>query len=373
MDRPLRILIASASAGTGHLHAAEALGQALLEWDPDTHIRHVDVLQLAPTWLRRAYGDGFEFMAARAPRLWKELYFRTDGEVDTARWGAAAYRLLFHPFQQMLDGEAWDLVLCTHFLPCQLAAGRPGAPPFALVLTDFALHRFWVQQRVSRFFVATNALAGELRRRVHGARIDATGIPIDPRFLDSLPRAAARKELGLDIDRPVALVMGGGMGIGVVESTRAAAAADVPDLQILAVTGKSEHARQALAPLAAADPRVRVFGRVDRVQRFMAAADVVVTKPGGLTTSEALALGRPLVLSRAIPGHEEGNALTLAGLGAALNAPSPTNIREALEQLFGDPDLLSRTAESARRIGRPHAAQTIAGSVQREYLLQLAG
>ncbi|HEX2188750.1 MAG TPA: hypothetical protein VHG51_07605, partial [Longimicrobiaceae bacterium] len=165
------VLIVSASTGTGHLRAGEALRQAFAERDPALRVEHVDLLGLAPRWVRAAYGAGYELVAARAPWLWERIYHRTDGEDhDHARWGPLAQRLLFREFRRLLLAGPWRLCLCTHFLPCQLAAGRPGLPPFALVVTDFTLHRYWAQPAVRRYFVATEALGAELRGRVRGAR-----------------------------------------------------------------------------------------------------------------------------------------------------------------------------------------------------------
>ncbi len=365
------ILIASAAAGTGHLHAAEAVRAALLERDPRARVEHVDVLTLAPAWVRTLYGGGFELMASRAPWLWRELYQRTNGPQDAGRWGVAARHLLFRAFQDVLVRGDWAAVLCTHFLPCQLAAGQPGAPPFALVVTDFTLHRYWVQPRVKRYFTATRALADEVRRRVRGVRADATGIPVHPSFLDALPRAAARVSLGLDPDRPVALVMGGGMGVGVVESATSVAGAGVPGLQVLAVTGHNERARERLADRGLPASTLRVFGQVDRVPDFMAAADVVVTKPGGLTVSEALALGRPLLLTRGIPGHEDGNVQALLDTGAAEYAPDSAALTQTVRRVFASRRSLDALAARARDLGRPHAARSIAGALRREFVLDL--
>lgn len=369
-DKP-GILIASASAGTGHLHAAEAVRTALLERDPHSRVEHVDVLDLAPSWVRTLYGGGFELVASHAPWLWRELYQRTNGAHDVARWGTAARQLLFRAFQDVLDRGDWNAVLCTHFLPCQLAAGWPGAPPFALVVTDFTLHRYWVQPRVKRYFTATRSLADDVRRRVRGVQADATGIPVSPSFLDALPRVAARVSLGLDPDRPVVLVMGGGMGVGVSESAAAVAAADVPGLQVLAVTGHNERARAHLVEHGLPPSRLRVFGQVDRVPDFMAAADLVVTKPGGLTVSEALALGRPLLLTRGIPGHEDGNARALLDTGAAEYASDPDAVQAAVQRIFRSHRALETMATRARGVGRPHAARSIAGAIRREFVLDL--
>jgi processive 1,2-diacylglycerol beta-glucosyltransferase len=363
MERPARILIASASAGTGHLAAAEALRRALTEMEPGSTVEHVDVLQLGPQWVRAAYADGFEVLASRAPRIWKEVYSWTDGGVDAPRWGAAVQRALFPGFRHLLAAGKWDAVVCTHFLPCQLSAGGAGLPPFALVTTDFMLHRYWVQPRVSWSFVATDAMAAEVRRRIPGARVDATGIPVHAEFGRPPEKVAARAALGLPAALPVALVMGGGLGIGVAATARAVAAAPTGGLQVLVVTGSNFKARHELAALAAAEPRVRVLGRVGNVHELMAAADLVVTKPGGLTTSEALAVGRPLLLTRAIPGHEEGNAAALARAGAAIYAPDDAAVFQSVEKLVVDPALRRRTGEAARRMGRPDAARAVAAGV----------
>jgi processive 1,2-diacylglycerol beta-glucosyltransferase len=361
--------VVSASAGTGHLRAAEAARQALVEVAPEVRVEHVDILELAPGWVQSVYGGGFEALATHAPWLWRELYERTDGsQTSEGRWGSVARRVLFREFGRLLLSGDWRFVLCTHFLPGQLLAGRSGVPPFGSVVTDFTLHRYWVQSGVERYFVATESLASELRGRVPGARVDATGIPVAPQFGASWTREAARAELGLGSDGPLALVVGGGMGLGIEETVSAALQADLPGLQVVAVCGRNDAARSRLAGLGLPEDRLRVLGYVTGIERYQAAADLVVTKPGGLTTSESLALGRPLLLTRPIPGQEEGNVRTLTEAGAALAAPTPEAVRSALAYAFGEPGVLAGLAESARRIGRADAAARVAAAVRREYL-----
>jgi processive 1,2-diacylglycerol beta-glucosyltransferase len=358
------ILIVSASTGTGHLRAAEALCSAFAEVDGAHRVEHVDLLALAPRWVRSVYGTAFEMIAARAPLLWDGIYRITDGDAqDRARWAPAAHRVLFQAFHDLLRSRPWRVCLCTHFLPCQLAAGRHGLPPFALTVTDLTLHRVWVQPGVRRYFVATEALAEELRPRVRGAAVEATGIPIDPAVARVPGRAEARAEWGLHPERPVALVAGGGLGIGVEEAVHAALAAAHRDATIVAVCGRNDEARRRLEGLRAAPERLRVLGYVRGLPTLMSAADVVATKAGGLSVSEALALGRPLLLTRPIPGAEEGNTRTLERAGAALAGRSPAQMRAAFARVFTEPGLLARLAATASALGRPFAARTIAERV----------
>lgn len=364
------ILLVSTTAGTGHVRAAEALRLAFERDVPDARVEHVDVLDLAPGWVRRAYGGGFELVASRAPWLWRQLYERTDRPgTNEARWGVVAQYVLFREFRRLLRAAEWDVCICTHFLPCQVAAGRPGLPPFAVVVTDFVLHHYWVQPDVSRYFVATEGLAEQVRRRIRGARVEATGIPVASDFGAAPDAADARAGLGLDPARPVALVMGGGLGLGVEDSVEAALSADVPGLQVVAVCGRNAAARARLAARGIPGDRLRVHGYVTDVPTLVAAADVVVTKPGGLTTSETLAVGRPLLLTRPVPGQEEGNTRALVAAGAALAAPTAEALRRALERVFREPGTLKALAAAARRAGRPRAAESIVNTVQREYLL----
>jgi processive 1,2-diacylglycerol beta-glucosyltransferase len=361
MPEEAAILVVSASAGMGQVRAGEAVTAALA--NGVVRAEHVDVLSLAPRWVGRAYGGGFELLASRAPRLWREIYERSDGPTeDAARWGPVAARVLFRSFRRLLRSHPWRLCLCTHFLPSQLMSGRPGAPPFALVVTDYSLHRYWVQPRVREYFVATRAMAAELTRRNAGAHALATGIPIEPAFARPPAWQDARARLGLDPDRPVALVMGGGAGMGVEEVVAAALAAPVRGLQVVAACGRNSAAHDRL--LASADgSRLRVLGYRRDMPDVMTAADVVVTKPGGLTTTEALALGRPIVLTRPIPGHEEANVDVLTGAGAALFAPDSRSLVEALTTFFQQPALRLRLAQHARTMGEPDAARRIARAV----------
>ncbi|MGH7445964.1 MAG: MGDG synthase family glycosyltransferase, partial [Longimicrobiales bacterium] len=192
-------LIISASTGTGHVSAGRAL-HAAFEVAGYATVLHVDVLELAPRWVRAAYGGGFELLAARAPGVWREVYRRSDGgHTDEARWGTIARRLIFREFERLLASERWTFCVCTHFLPGQLAAGRAGAPPFATVVTDFTLHRYWVQPRVGQYFVATPDMARDLHVRLPAAHVVATGIPTAGPFADRTPQAAARASLGLPL------------------------------------------------------------------------------------------------------------------------------------------------------------------------------
>jgi processive 1,2-diacylglycerol beta-glucosyltransferase len=245
-----------------------------------------------------------------------------------------------------LRSQSWEYCLSTHFLPAQLAAGS-GATRFGLVVTDFTLHRYWVQPHVREYFVGTPDLAESVRHRVSGALAEPTGIPVDPAFGSVCPRES-RAALGLSETDRVVLVMSGGFGLGTDEGAEAALSLAGADVRVLAVCGANVESRERLDALAARDRRLIVRGYVDDVERYMAAADVIVTKPGGLSLSEALAVGRPMVLTRPLPGHEEANARMLERAGAALLARSRNDVRGALDRMLDDPGLRMRMTVPVR-------------------------
>jgi processive 1,2-diacylglycerol beta-glucosyltransferase len=367
-----RILIASASAGMGHLRAGEALKQALQSRDPRWKVEHLDVLTLAPRWVKLAYRGGFELLAAHAPRVWAGVYRWTDGpDEDHARWGLLAERILFRSFHRLLARGNWDQCICTHFLPAQLAAGRAGFPPFSLVVTDFTLHRYWAQPRVRRYFVATNELAHSIRQRIPGARVDVTGIPVSPAFGRWTTPESAREALGLDPYRPAAVLLGGGLGLRIEETVHAVLRSAPPELQLIVICGKNTAARERLE---AAELPMRVFvrGYVNEIERFFAAADAIITKPGGLTTSEALAMRKPLLLTRGLPGHEEGNLRALAESGAAIDVSTPERLERACATVFGDLDRLAHHRATAAAMGNADAGVRIAAMLQHDLLQEVA-
>lgn len=357
------ILILSAGAGTGHIRAGEAVEEAVRARAPARRVEHVDVLDLAPDWVATAYGDGFEFLAARAPEVWRGIYRLSDGDDDgqTRLWSMAA-RVLFREFRRMVRDGPWGRCLCTHFLPGQLVAGRPGFPPFSMVVTDFTLHRYWVQPGIDRYYVPTEAMASALGERLPGTPVHATGVPLRAGFRARPLRGEARRELGIGRDRPVLLVLSGGMGIDVAERAEAALSAPVDDLLVVAICGRNHAARERLEALDVPADQIQVHGYVHRMASFMAASDLILSKPGGLTASEALAAGRPLLLTRPIPGHEEGNAEELSSAGVAVTVNDPEQITRSVAELLGDPARLERIGDRAAVLGRPDAADDVAAA-----------
>jgi len=227
----------------------------------------------------------------------------------------------------------------------------------------------WCVPGLSGYFGATPEVAFRLRARgIDPARIHVTGIPLMPAFSqrDASPAGRARciAELGLDPARRTVLMMAGGSGGGDLPAAAARALALPGDFQLLAVAGRNAAALARLQQLALAHPqRLRAIGFTEHIDQLMAAADLVVSKPGGLTVSECLALGRPLLLVSPIPGQEEHNAAFLLEEGAAWLAYDAIGLDYKLARLMADPHALAALAANSRRLGRPDAARAVLGHV----------
>ncbi len=366
----MNVLILSASVGSGHLRAAQAVEAAFAELYPRARVTNLDVLALANPGFRKLYGDGYLRMAASAPHLLGYLYDATDRGPEPMPVGDGVRRFLqklsLRAFPGLIEEGAFDVVVNTHFLPAELVAelkraGRADVPQLTVV-TDFEAHGLWAHLPCERFAVATAQAAAALRCR--GARpeqIAVTGIPIHPVFSRLPRRSEARRALGLSGERPVVVQLAGGAGMGPLEDIFEQLLGVAPECELVVVTGRNEEARRRLCLRAeSARHRAHVLGYTDRMHELMTAADLVVTKPGGLTTSEALACRAPLVVVNPIPGQETRNADFVLENGAGIKANSLAGLGAKISALLAEPQRLDAMRARATLLGRPLAAFEVA-------------
>lgn len=366
--KPSRLLLLSVSAGSGHVRAADAIHAYATLGYPQLEVRHQDLMQLVPRIFRQIYTDFYLTLASRFPQAWGWLYRRTD-HAPSGGWLDAVRRLLQNictrQLMQEIDSFAPDAIVCTHFLPAELltAAKRKGriTCPIWVQVTDFDLHRMWVHDGVSGYFVANDELAFRLQAYgVDAGRIHITGIPVVPAFSTHPDRQTCARQFGLKPHAPTVLVMGGGAGIGGMDLLAAQLLQSEQHVQLIVMAGKNGTALAALDSLRQRYPsRLLAMGFTDQVPALMACADIAITKPGGLSTSECLVMGLPMVLINPIPGQEERNADFLLQEGVALRADDPVILRFRLQSLLADPQGLARMRERALALARPDAASML--------------
>jgi processive 1,2-diacylglycerol beta-glucosyltransferase len=366
-----RVLLLSATSGAGHVRAAQALEKAFLARG-DCAVEHIDALQYVSKFFQRVYDKAYIAMIRRAPELMGVLYERTDQPWRHPRRRLALDRLNTRPMIQLLKRIQPDLCVATHFLPAEIIAWLIAKEKLrahnAIVVTDYDVHAMWLCRTVDRYYVAIEEAAQYLAGiGVPREKLRVTGIPIDPLFATAVSRSEARKQLGLDAEATVILISAGGYGIGPVEQLVKDLLALQRPWQIVAIAGKSEKTRKRLEEVAktagklpSGSPKLCAVGFTTEMDKYMAAADLMVGKAGGLTTSEALARALPMALIEPIPGQEERNADHLLEVGAAIRCNNLPAAAWKIAALLDDSARLMRMREAARSLGRPGAAAAIA-------------
>ena len=358
----------SVSAGAGHVRAADAVVKAASTAKPPLIATHLDLLTLVPKDFRKLYGEQYIRLVEKLPQLWSYLYSTTDRPSRDSLIGKlkrAAEKLNTRKLNAEIERFAPDVILCTHFLPAELLSRQKSKgrslPPLWVQVTDFDVHALWVHSHVDRYCVANEEVAFRLADRgVPRERITVTGIPVMPQFSAPLDRAICAGELGLKPETFTVLMMAGGAGVGGLD-TLAERVLRLPDPpQLVALAGRNAELLQRLKALARQHPgKLFPLGFTTTVERVMTAADLVVTKPGGLSVSECLAKQRPMLLVSPIPGQEERNADYLLESGAAIKAVDGATLVFKLANLMAEPARLAAMSAAAARIGRPGAAADV--------------
>jgi processive 1,2-diacylglycerol beta-glucosyltransferase len=367
MSHTARILVLSASVGAGHMRAAEAVEQALLEVAPEARVKNMDVLELTNSAFRRIYGRAYLDLVNRVPHVLGYFYDLMDqpsrsGQNRSDRLRQTVERLNLRPFIRFLQSEPWDLVINTHFLPAAIIAtlrqqGK-SEQKHVTVTTDFETHRLWVNQPCDHYFTATEEGAKYLQHwGVPAGQTTVTGIPVHPVFNKPKDRASCLAKHGLQGDRPIVLQLSGGFGVGpIAKISRGLLELERP-IELVVIAGRNEEVKTELQTVPV-PPRHRahILGFTREIDELMAVADLVVSKPGGLTTSETLARGAPMVIVNPIPGQEARNSDFLLESGAAIKVNNIGTMAYKIDALLADGARLAQLKARVARIARPRAA-----------------
>jgi len=363
-----KALIISASAGSGHIRAAQAIENAFAKHAPGIEVRHIDALAYTPKLFAGMYAKSYLAMANRLPALWGYLY----GEYDKKRLDGKSAKL--RKFIDRLNTRKLvdyirdftpDHIIMTHFLPAEVMSGLKKKHRLdidcSLVVTDFDVHAFWIHGCMERYFVPSREVAYVLaRRKIDEPAVHTVGIPIDPVFGRREKALALKQSMGIGAKKKVILIASGGFGVGNVQETVRRLAACVKGAEFLVVCGRNAKMKKAVG---AVQPpggnRIHAFGFVDNMHELMSVSDVIVTKAGGLTVSEALAKHLPIIILSPIPGQEERNSDYLLEEGAAVKVNSLPALEYKLRELVKNRTKLKTMKENAKRIAKPRAAADV--------------
>jgi processive 1,2-diacylglycerol beta-glucosyltransferase len=311
--------------------------------------------------------DGYIGMVKTVPQVYGYLYDRVERATHVPTMRRMVSRYTAANLRKLVLDLRPDLVVCTHAFPCGVMAEykRQFDPdlPVVGIVTDFVVHPFWIYPNIDAYAVATPEMAHALTSRgIAPERVLLSGIPVDLRFgRPRLPVDRLRAELDLPGDRRIVLIMGGGVGIGPLDKMmRALGNVDVPLAAAVIVGRNSALQRRVTAAAERTAYPLRVFGFVDNVFDYMHASDVLLTKPGGLTSSEALAAHVPMILVKPLPGQEERNTRYLVGRDAAIAARGERQLAAAVSDILSSAQSRARLRANADALRHPDAAVRVA-------------
>ena len=362
----MRVLILTVTAGQGHHAAGKSVSDALTERGAE--VMTIDVFKEISLLLYGGINQGYLLSTKYAPAAYRRFYrlFENKGQAGEHSVSTLINMAISNKFEQNITEFDPDFIVCTHVFTAQVVNELKRHYKFMHIptlgiVTDYTVHPFWEDVPYIEYIdLASDLLTHRaVARGIDLSRIVSLGIPVQKKFSKKMPQSEARKLLGLSEDKPVILPMGGSMGYGNMSSLVERIEALDLDVNLLVVCGRNTRQKRHLDNLPPNENR-KVFGFVDNVDVMMDAADCIVTKPGGLTTSEAMAKKLPMILVNPIPGHEERNTDFFVNNGIALAVDKNFTIDDAIYFLFNCEGRLKSIAERLDVIAHPNASADIA-------------
>jgi len=369
-----RILLMYISEVSGHHNATLAIEKALKTLDPHVSILNINSFKYTNPLLEKIINKAYMGVIKRTPKVWEYLYDNPGFIKKTQRIKDAIHKANFRKFDVLFEEFNPTAVVCTQAFPCGLIADYKRVygvkVPLIGVLTDFSPHAYWVYNEVDYYIVPSEeAKKRFLTEGIPEYKIKLLGIPIDPRFSRPHSRREIAKRLQLDLSIPTILVMGGGQGIGPIRHIVTALNKFSGDLQVMVVAGTN---RKLLKWLEKKKPELvkkfLIFKYVNNIEELMEVASFIISKPGGLTTAEALAKGLPMIIIKPIPGQEENNTEFLLRNGVAIKIDRMDHAHTELERLIKNEGRLIEMQESAQRLGKPTSAVDAARLILRAHV-----
>jgi len=347
--------------------AASAVRAELTRLDPQFESTVLDSYKYAASVVSRVVSDGYIGMVKTIPQMYRFLYDRAEQATEVGPFRAWIHQFTAANLRPAIQNLRPDVVVCTHAFPSGVMAEYKkqfaDAPPVVGVVTDFAVHRFWMHDNIDRYAVATPEMRGVMAAHgIESGRIAVSGIPIGSRFGEPVRDIEAlRARRDLSRDRKIVLMMGGGLGIGPLSTVmRALDTIGIPVCAVVIVGRSSRSADRVLEAAHTVSYPVRVLGFVGNVADYMHAANILITKPGGLTSAEALAAEVPMILFKPLPGQEERNTRYLVERHAALRVRRAKDLPSAIASFLGSAQASNAMRAAMRSIAKPRAAQEIA-------------
>ncbi len=366
-----KILIFYGSYGGGHLSAARNIKDYIENSYPDSEILLIDCIEYINKILNKVTTKAYVDFSKNARWIWKQIYYGSENG-SLSKLSNSINKVMAIKLNKLIQEFSPNLMISTHPFSSQMCAllkekGKFSCP-LATVMTDYAPHNQWIVHNnfVDYYFVAHEGMKEELiNRGVNGKKIFATGIPLSNRFLLHYNKEKVLNEYNLSIDKKTILFFAGGeYGFGKDKTFNMLKSiiSNFPYLQVIAIAGKNEKMKERFDELVSetrSADTVKILSYTNKVPELMSVSDLVITKPGGLTTTESLASGLPLIIIDPLPGQEEENAQYVEQNGAGIWIRENANIEKILYDVFNSPYALQSMKIKARLIAKKNSTKDI--------------
>ncbi len=361
-----RVILMYISEISGHRNAAFAIEKALKTLSPDIETLSINAFNYTNPISEKVVNSLYMAVIKRTPKIWDYLYDNPKVVKRLEKIKNTIHKFNSPKFQRLFDKFNPDAVVCTQAFPCGMVADYKNTynsdlPLFA-VLTDYAPHSYWLYDKVDFYITPSDEMNARLEKKgVEAKKLKPFGIPFDIKFNLPVNSAEVRQKMKLDPDLPVILIMGGGHGLGPIKTIIKSIDKVKNDLQLVIVTGSNRKLYSSLKrKIKKYCHKISLLAYVNNIHELMSVASIVITKPGGITISEALAKKLPMLIIKPIPGQEESNTIYLTEHNAAIKVNKPRHINIIIENLLDNPGKLKNISEAAARIAKPNASLDIA-------------
>lgn len=366
-----RVLLLYISEVSGHHQATLAIEAALRQLEPNAKILNINAFRQTTPISEKIINQLYLKVIKRTPQIWKYLYDNPSFIKNTRQIKKIIHKFNSPKLKAIVDDFKPDCIVCTQAYPCGMIADCKKSYgldiPLIGILTDYAPHSFWIYDEVDYYIVPAEEVKERfIQKGVDAKKIINFGIPIYPKFAKNKNKNYIAYKYGLDINKPIILIMGGGQGIGPIKDIVKYIDALGQDEQLVVICGINKKLFKRLKRLATKSPKkIVVLEYVQTIDELMEIASIIVTKPGGLTTAEALAKGLPFIIVSPIPGQEAANAAFLVKKGVGIKIENMEEFPAAVSGLLSNRQKLTRMSFQARQISKPRAAVDIASLILR--------
>ena len=361
----MNILILSASTGGGHMRASKAIEGYMTQQNKDINVKIVDSLLYISPILNKTITGGYVYLATKTPKLYGKLYDLTNKDHKFANFVTRLNNIFANKLMPLIDDFRPDIIITTHPFPTEMVSRLKSKKeiniPLICIMTDYAPHKAWINDKVDAYIVANDDMVTKMTTQGVDSRcIYPYGIPVDEVFFEEKEKQLVIEELGLDKNLPTILMMAGSFGVSnVFDVYQNIIDIDI-DFQIILVTGRNQklynHFEEVIGDTT---KNTKLIYFTEEINKFMQASDIIITKPGGLTVTEALACNIPMAVFDAIPGQEEENADFLLKHNMAVRISDGNSCRAAIVELLKDSEKLEDMKEACKSFDKNDSTKNI--------------